>query len=374
VPLVEVIESQHLPWVCEARTALGEQSPGEDEVAMNVYDTLPVVETNEAYRSKGIYTGKGARLGNGSVIRAKQCYLGPGVQIGDDCHIEADSVYIGAATKIGNQTHINTGELILGEGVVIANQVLVDLSGGRSRESRLLVGHGSLIASRVLINTCREVVLEQECAISPGAMLFTHSFWQSALEGYSVAFKGVRMCENSWVGAGCQVLPAVKIGPGSVVMSNSTVIEDVPPFSLAGGVPVKVIRNNIRRELDHGEQALILRRVLKGFVRNLEFKGCKVEGMPDTEMLLITLPDGSTRTLIFLAPDQSLPSKIPSDSILITLGKDVSISDQASVFDIVNRQFVGVEDRLTHELRIFLRRHGIRFRPFAWNPSFSQGL
>jgi acetyltransferase-like isoleucine patch superfamily enzyme len=371
---VEVTASGDIPWVYEARATLEELSRGDDEFTIKVYDALPVVGTDDVYRAEDVYVGAGVRFGKGSAIRAKRLYIGPGVQIGDNCYIEADSVYIGAETKIGNQTGIVTGELILREGVVVADQVMVDLAGGRSSDSRLLVGHGSLIAPRVLINTCREVVLENETAVSPGAMVFTHSFWQSVLEGYSVAFHGVRVCEKAWVGAGCQILPGVRIGPGAVVMSNSTVIEDVPPFSLVGGVPARVIRSKIRRELDLGEQIRILHKVLQDFIRHLEFKGCTVDGTPETGVLSITLPDGSNRTLTVLTPDQSPPSTIPPGSIFITLGQSMPVSDQASVFDIVNRRVLYVEDRLTHELRTFLRRHGIRFSPFAWDSSYTKGL
>lgn len=371
---IEVIPSHDLSWVCEARATLAELSPDNDKLVMNIYSKLPIEERSEVYRDNGVCISGGGRLGIGAVIRAKRLYIGPDAQIGDHCYIEADSIYLGAATKIGNHAHIVTGELILREGVVIADQVVVDLAGGRSRESRLLVGAASLISSRVLINTAREVVLENESALSPGVMLFTHSFWQSVLEGYSVAFSGLRVCENAWLGAGCQVLPGVKIGAGAVVMSNSTVISDVPPFSLVGGVPSKIIRRHIRRKLDQSQQARILRNVLNNFFDHLEFKGCKVERAQNKDRVLITLRDGRARMLVLVASEHFPVMNLPTDSIVISLGQDVSVADQASVFYVAKQEFVGVEDKLTHELRNFLRRHGIRFRPFAWNPSFTKEL
>jgi acetyltransferase-like isoleucine patch superfamily enzyme len=371
---VEVVASQELPWVREARSKLGELSNGDTGLVATTYGSLPLSQDGETYQSNGVYIGPGARMGAGSLVSAKRLYLGPGAQIGSNCRLEADSVYIGANAKIGNHTDIVTGELILEDGTVVADQVVVDLAGGRSEESRLLVGGGSLISSRVIINTSREVVLDRESALSPGAMVFTHSFWQSVLERYSVASEGVRVCENAWVGAGCQIMPGVTIGPGSVVMSNSTVVEHVPPFSLVGGVPARLIRSNIRRELDHKEQATILLKTVRDFIRGLEFTGCAVEGTPDPGTFSITLPDGANRHLTLLTAGQSPRSIVPSNSILITFGQEVSVSDQASVFDVTSRTFAGAEDRLTHELRNFLRRHGIRFRPYAWDPSHTRGL
>ena len=40
-------------------------------------------------------------------------------------------------------------------------------------------------------------------------------------------------------------MPGVTVGEGSVVASNATVTRDVPPHSLVGGSPAKVIKENI---------------------------------------------------------------------------------------------------------------------------------
>jgi len=204
-------------------------------------------------------------------------------------------------------------------------------------------------------------------------MLFTHSFWQSVLEGYSAVFRGVRVCENAWVGAGCQILPGVTVGYGSIVMSNSTVVEDVPPYCLVGGVPAKVIRNDIKREISQEERNSTLIRLIQGFVQELEFKGCSVEGSANLADVTITLPGGETRHLVLLS-DDDLPESLPPKSIVVTVGQSLRLSGHESVFDVTNLVFTGVEDRLTHDLRNYLRRHGIRFRPYAWDASYARGL
>jgi acetyltransferase-like isoleucine patch superfamily enzyme len=48
---------------------------------------------------------------------------------------------------------------------------------------------------------------------------------------------------NVWIGAAATVLPGVTIGADSVVAAGAVVTHDVPPASLAAGVPAKVIRN-----------------------------------------------------------------------------------------------------------------------------------
>jgi acetyltransferase-like isoleucine patch superfamily enzyme len=48
--------------------------------------------------------------------------------------------------------------------------------------------------------------------------------------------------DDVWIGAGAIVLPGVTIGRGAVVAAGAVVTEDVPPFTVAGGVPAKTIK------------------------------------------------------------------------------------------------------------------------------------
>lgn len=53
-----------------------------------------------------------------------------------------------------------------------------------------------------------------------------------------------------WLGCGVRVLRGVKIGHGSVVGAGSVVTRDIPPFSIAVGVPARIIgqRGNLAPE------------------------------------------------------------------------------------------------------------------------------
>jgi acetyltransferase-like isoleucine patch superfamily enzyme len=52
----------------------------------------------------------------------------------------------------------------------------------------------------------------------------------------------VVIADDVWIGAGAIVLPGVTIGRGAVVAAGAVVSEDVPPFTLVGGVPAKAIK------------------------------------------------------------------------------------------------------------------------------------
>ena len=48
--------------------------------------------------------------------------------------------------------------------------------------------------------------------------------------------------QNVWIGDKTTILPGVCIGEGSIIAANSVVTRDVPPFSVAGGNPIRIIK------------------------------------------------------------------------------------------------------------------------------------
>lgn len=49
--------------------------------------------------------------------------------------------------------------------------------------------------------------------------------------------------ENAWIGSNATILPGVTIGDNSVVAAGAVVTKDIPPDSVAAGVPAKVIKS-----------------------------------------------------------------------------------------------------------------------------------
>jgi acetyltransferase-like isoleucine patch superfamily enzyme len=52
-----------------------------------------------------------------------------------------------------------------------------------------------------------------------------------------------------WIGARAMILKGVTIGDGAVVAANSVVTRDVPPRTLVGGSPARVLRENVEWQL-----------------------------------------------------------------------------------------------------------------------------
>lgn len=54
--------------------------------------------------------------------------------------------------------------------------------------------------------------------------------------------QGIHIGNNCWIGAKVTVLDGVTIGEGCVIAAGSVVTKNIPSFSVAGGVPVRIIK------------------------------------------------------------------------------------------------------------------------------------
>ena len=57
--------------------------------------------------------------------------------------------------------------------------------------------------------------------------------------------KPIKIGNHVWIGTNCIVLKGVTIGDGAVIAAGSVVNRDIPTRVLAGGVPAKVLKENI---------------------------------------------------------------------------------------------------------------------------------
>lgn len=57
-----------------------------------------------------------------------------------------------------------------------------------------------------------------------------------------ITAQGIVVEDDVWIGAGAVVTDGVRIGKGAVVAAGAVVTQDVPPQTVVGGVPAKVLR------------------------------------------------------------------------------------------------------------------------------------
>ncbi len=86
-------------------------------------------------------------------------------------------------------------------------------------------------------------------SISLGVMLITGSHDPNT-KRFLAHFYPIHIDDYVWIGCGAIVLQNVKIGKGAVVAAGAVVTKDVPPYTIVGGVPAKVIGER-QKDLDY---------------------------------------------------------------------------------------------------------------------------
>lgn len=158
--------------------------------------------------------------------------------IGDGAVIRSGTV-IYAGNKIGK--NFQTGHNVT---VRELNQIGDDVSVGSLSciEHHINIGNGVRIHSQAFIPEYS--ILKNRCWIGPGVVLTNapHPLCPKVKK----CIKGPSIEEDAKIGANSTILPAVKVGKGSLVGAGSVVVKDIPPLSVAAGNParhIKKIRN-----------------------------------------------------------------------------------------------------------------------------------
>jgi acetyltransferase-like isoleucine patch superfamily enzyme len=100
------------------------------------------------------------------------------------------------------------------------------------------IGIGSIVLGPVLIG--ENSACSQNCFISGQSHHYEDVSKNFLRQG--VQTSQVVIGKNVWIGANSVILPGVKIGDNSVIGAGSTIIEDVPAYSVVAGNPAKIIR------------------------------------------------------------------------------------------------------------------------------------
>jgi acetyltransferase-like isoleucine patch superfamily enzyme len=66
---------------------------------------------------------------------------------------------------------------------------------------------------------------------------------------YDAKSKGdIEIGNDVWIGLNVIILSGVKIGNGAVIAAGSVVTKSIPPYSIFGGVPAKIIKYRLRED------------------------------------------------------------------------------------------------------------------------------
>lgn len=179
---------------------------------------------------KGLFKrfGEGVILGRGMAIRHPgRISLGSRVSIDDYVMLDA-----GGADEAG---------VTIGDDVILSrNCVIQGKTGPVSIGSRSDIGCNTILTSASGIHLGTHILIAGNCYIG-GARYITDRR-DIPIMDQGVYSRGAVVIEDDvWIGASATVLDGVRIGRGSIVGAASLVTRDVPEYSIAVGVPAKVV-------------------------------------------------------------------------------------------------------------------------------------
>lgn len=151
------------------------------------------------------------RIGKDSFIRG--CFI---------FEKETGKIEIGDRVHIGNSTFISIDSIIIGDDVTIAwNCLFYDHN-----------SHSTIWEER-MNDTIQEVIDFKENGDS-----IKNKNWNV------VKHAPIKICNKAWIGVNCTILKGVIIGEGAIVAAGSVVTKNVEPWTMVGGNPAKIIKNN----------------------------------------------------------------------------------------------------------------------------------
>lgn len=130
--------------------------------------------------------------------------------------------HFGEGSSISNNVKIICPERIcIGNNVGIANNVILDGRGG------LEIGDDTMIGFETVILTS----------------MHNHDSLQVPIRKQGMSYEPIKIDKNVWIGTRVVILPGVTIGDNSIIGANAVVNKSIRSGVVAGGVPVKILKN-----------------------------------------------------------------------------------------------------------------------------------
>jgi len=133
-----------------------------------------------------------------------------------------DKITIGEKTRISSfvKIKVSSGLIKIGKNCTINSFCFIDAErGGLEIGDNVLIGPGvGIHGSNYKYSDKNRPIIEQ-----------------------GIESKGIKIEDDVWIGSNSTILDGVTIGKGSVIGAGSVVTRDIPPYSVAFGVPAKVV-------------------------------------------------------------------------------------------------------------------------------------
>lgn len=154
--------------------------------------------------------------------------------------IAEGNVYVGDGSKVLIKDYVRLGK---------------DVYLGTFPSGFLSIGSNTYIGRYSIILAYDNVQIGKDCLIAPYCHITdtSHNFddVNQPIRLQKLKAEKVIIEDDVWLGAGVSVLPGVTIGRGSVIGARAVVSKDIPAYSIAVGVPAKVLKKRSNNPKEH---------------------------------------------------------------------------------------------------------------------------
>lgn len=109
-----------------------------------------------------------------------------------------------------------------GKNIAIGRNVFINSGCHFQDQGGIAIGDGALIGHNVVLATVNHALKPEKRRRN--------------------RYAPIRIGENVWIGSNATILPGVTLGDWAVVAAGAVVTKDVPPMTVVGGVPARVLR------------------------------------------------------------------------------------------------------------------------------------
>lgn len=106
----------------------------------------------------------------------------------------------------------------------------------------IAVGKNIFINSGCKFQDQGGIVIDDGALIGHNVVLATLNHSLAVRDRQDLIPGPIRIGKNAWIGSNVTILPGVTVGDGAVVAAGAVVTKDVPAYTVAGGVPARVLR------------------------------------------------------------------------------------------------------------------------------------
>jgi acetyltransferase-like isoleucine patch superfamily enzyme len=148
----------------------------------------------------------------------------------------------------GVYLHALPGGIEIGEDTCVMHNTELHVFNYRDLPHAFIkIGRGTFVGESVVVRGQGGVTIGNSVLIAPGAKILAvnhnYSDVTRPVMDQGISGNGIVIEDGAWVGGGAAILDGVRIGKNAVIGANAVVTKDVPPYSVAVGMPAKVVRD-----------------------------------------------------------------------------------------------------------------------------------